>query len=71
MKRRTWTTPERHALIKHFHNHIVGKSYPSVTEIQNVLFKEPDFAKRTPKKIRSQIQHQKKLFTAKKLSVSY
>lgn len=63
--KKSWTTPERHAVKKIFGKYIegyYGSSYPSDRVITEAISNCVQLQDRTSKKIRSQIQHQRNLF---------
>ncbi|KAG5863263.1 hypothetical protein JTB14_035744, partial [Gonioctena quinquepunctata] len=64
MKRKSWATPVKRALKEAFGNYIsdVHKGYPSSDIIQKKIREFNELRDKTPRKIRSQIQHQRAIF---------
>ncbi|KAJ8949600.1 hypothetical protein NQ314_008171 [Rhamnusium bicolor] len=67
--KRGWTTPERRIVRTAFQDYITCRHesrYPSIEDVKLVISQHPELKNRTPRKIKSQIQHQRKLHVSKK-----
>ncbi|KAG5882377.1 hypothetical protein JTB14_036301 [Gonioctena quinquepunctata] len=64
-----WTTPERKACRKYFHDFYEKKVYPSYEEIQQVIEQVPELKNRTPRRTKSHLQHDYKYLSHERWSL--